>query len=49
MQTGVSPLDGRPFYARRTPQLVDATYLTNTSQGAESVETSSCPRLPGTD
>jgi hypothetical protein len=38
-QTGVSALDGRPTYARRTSALVDATFLTNTSKGAESVET----------
>jgi len=45
-QTGVSPLDGRPTYSRRTNQLVDATFLTNTSKGAESVETLQLSKAP---
>lgn len=38
-QSGVSALDGRPTYVRRTGALVDATFLTNTGKGAETVET----------
>jgi len=38
-QTGVSALDGRPTFGRRTGALVDATFLTNTSKGFESVQT----------
>jgi outer membrane receptor for ferrienterochelin and colicin len=46
VQTGVSALDGRPTYARRTGTLVDATFLTNTSLGAESVETIQLSKAP---
>ena len=45
-QTGVSALDGRPTYARRHEQLADATFLTNTSMGAESVETLQLSKPP---
>jgi len=46
VQTGISPLDGRPVYARRTGQLSDATYLTNTSKGFESVQTLQLSKAP---
>jgi carboxypeptidase family protein/TonB-dependent receptor-like protein len=46
VQTGVSALDGRPTYARRTSALSDATFLTNTSLGAESVETIQLSKAP---
>jgi outer membrane receptor for ferrienterochelin and colicin len=46
VQTGVSALDGRPTYSRRTGTLADATFLTNTSQGAESVETIQLSKAP---
>jgi hypothetical protein len=39
VQTGTSPLDGRPTYTRKTTALVDATFLTNTSKGSETTET----------
>jgi outer membrane receptor for ferrienterochelin and colicin len=45
-QTGISPLDGRPTYSRRTGSLVDATFLTNTGKGAESVETIQLSKAP---
>jgi len=38
VQTGTSPLDGRPTYTRATSSLVDATFLTNTSKGSETLE-----------
>jgi hypothetical protein len=46
VQTGVSALDGRPTFARRTGTLDTATFLTNTSKGAESVETLQLSRAP---
>ncbi len=39
VQNGTSPLDGRPTYARRSTALVDATILTNTTKGSETVQT----------
>jgi outer membrane receptor protein involved in Fe transport len=39
VQSGTSPLDGRPTYVRRSTALVDATFLTNTSKGSEVIET----------
>ena len=39
VQTGTSPLDGRPTYTRATSSLVDATFLTNTKKGSETTET----------
>ncbi|HEX3069517.1 MAG TPA: TonB-dependent receptor [Thermoanaerobaculia bacterium] len=39
VQTGTSPLDGRPTYSRVSASVVDATFLTNTSKGAETTET----------
>lgn len=44
--TGSNPTDGRPTYGRRTAALVDATFLTNTSKGAESVETIQLSKAP---
>jgi len=45
-RTGVNPVDGRPTYSRRTGALVDATFLTNTSLGAESVQTIQLSKAP---
>jgi outer membrane receptor for ferrienterochelin and colicin len=39
VQTGTSPLDGRPTYSRVSTSVVDATFLTNTSKGNETTET----------
>jgi hypothetical protein len=39
VQTGTSPLDGRPTYALVNPQIFDATFLTNTSKGHEFTQT----------
>lgn len=39
VQTGNSLLDGRPTYSRKSTALADATYLTNTSKGSETIET----------
>ena len=39
VQTGTSPLDGRPTYARKTTKIVDATFLTNTDKGSDTTET----------
>jgi outer membrane receptor for ferrienterochelin and colicin len=39
VQTGTSPLDGRPTYSRASSSLVDATFLTNTNKGREVTET----------
>ena len=38
-QTGTSALDGRPTYALVNSQVFDATMLTNTSKGSESIQT----------
>jgi hypothetical protein len=38
VQSGTSPLDGRPTYIRRSAQVVDATILTNTDKGSEMIE-----------
>jgi hypothetical protein len=38
VQTGTSPLDGRPTYARASTALVDATFLTNTTKGSDTTE-----------
>jgi hypothetical protein len=39
VQNGTSVLDGRPTYARKSTALVDATILTNTDKGSETIET----------
>ena len=39
VQTGTSPLDGRPTYSLVNTQLLDATFLTNTSKGHEFTQT----------
>jgi hypothetical protein len=39
VQTGTSPLDGRPTYSLVSTKLVDATFLTNTSKGNEFIQT----------
>jgi hypothetical protein len=39
VQTGTSPLDGRPTYSLVSTQLFDATFLTNTSKGHEFTQT----------
>jgi hypothetical protein len=39
VQTGTSPLDGRPTYSRVSTSLVNATFLSNTTKGSEKTET----------
>jgi hypothetical protein len=39
VQSGTSPLDGRPTYSLVSTQLSDATFLTNTSKGHEFTQT----------
>jgi len=48
VQNGVSSLDGRPTYARRSTQLADALLLTNTQEGSELVSTLQFSKQIGT-